>query len=154
MNFKITIKNFRFFIGFSWSHKVRGVHSLLPDGKHILMWDLDDVSKEDVIRYLREVQSRFKLPKIYLLNTGLENYWHAWCLKKVDWGDALRIVVSTPGVDKFWFTLAVARGYFTLRYTPKKNRQFKPAIILNSKQEEDLSPFDLTYFSEYWTKRV
>jgi len=154
MNLRLDFKGWRFYIALTHSRQVKGVNSKLPDGKHFLMWDFDNKEENDVITALKEVQRRFKLPRIFLLNTGLEGYWHAYCFKATEWADTLRILASTDGLDKVFFKIGVIREYFTLRYTPKRNRDFKPAIILPSRYKEDVNPFELASFVKYWTKRI
>ncbi|MBA7574922.1 hypothetical protein ES708_16738 [subsurface metagenome] len=118
------------------------------------MWDFDDKGEEDVIAALKEVQRRFKLAQIFLLNTGLEGYYHAYCFKVFDWADTLKILASTEGIDKVFFKIGVIREYFTLRYSPKKARDFEPAIILPSRYKEDVNPYEVCSFVKYWTKRI
>ncbi len=154
MKLRVDFKGWRFYIALTHSAQVRGVNSKLPDGRHFLMWDFDDIGEEDVKRALVDVQRRFKLARILLLNTGLEGYWHAYCFKAHSWADTLRILASTEGLDRVFFKIGAIREYFTLRYTPKKRRDFKPAIVLPSRYKEDVNPYELTSFVKYWTKRM
>ncbi|GAI75027.1 unnamed protein product, partial [marine sediment metagenome] len=147
-------RGWRFYIAITHSGQVMGVNSKLPDGRHFLMWDFDDIGEEDVKRALVEVQRRFRLARILLLNTGLENYWHAYCFQAHSWPDTLRILASTDGLDKVFFKIGAIREYFTLRITPKKRRDFKTAIILPSRWKEDVDPYKLNNFVTYWTKRM
>ncbi len=119
-----------------------------------MMWDFDNKGEDDVKNALVDVQKRFKLSRIYLLNTGLEGYYHAYCFKAHSWGDTLKILAETEGLDQVYFKIGVIRGYFTLRYTPKKKRGFQPAIILPSRYKEDVNPYEVTSFVTYWTKRM
>jgi len=147
------IGSFRFYFGFYRFQKVKGAISRLPSGDHILMWEFDDVDEDRLKSVMKTVQTLYKLPDIYLINTGIPNHWHCWCFKKVTWGEALKIIASTPHVDHLWFVSGVARNYFTLRYTPKIGRELKPAIILKSRRREDISPYDLRFQSIYITER-
>ncbi len=154
MKLRIDFKGYRFYIALTHSGKVRGVNSKLPDGNHFLMWDFDDIAEEDVCISLFEVQLRYDLSKIYLLNTGLPRYWHAYCFTRVSWGDCLKILAETQCLDKVYFKIGCIRGYFTLRYTAKKAREFEPARILPSRYDEDVDPYELSSFVTYWTKRM
>lgn len=118
------------------------------------MWDFDDVKEEDVKDSLVDIQKHFRLPRIWLINTGIETYWHAYCFKALAWPDMLKILASTQYLDKVFFKIGVIRGYFTLRYTDKSRRDFKPAVILKSRYKEDVNPFELTNMVKYWTKRL
>ena len=154
MNFRLDFKGWRFYIALSHSVKVEGVNSKLPNGRHFLMWDFDNVGEDDVKSALLSVQKRFKLSKIYLVNTGLPNYWHSYCFKAVSYPKCLLILASTRYLDQVYFKIGCIRGYFTLRYSPKKSRDFTPAQILPSPVKEDVNPFELSNFVRYWTKRV
>jgi len=154
MNYRLDFRGWRFYIALSHSQQVKGVNSKLPDGRHFLMWDFDNVEEKDVKDALLDIQRRFRLPKIYLINTGLEDYWHAYCFKALPYPDCLRILASTPHLDPVFFKIGVIRGYFTLRYSPKKGRDFEPAIILRSRYKEDVNPYELGSFIKYWTKRL
>lgn len=118
------------------------------------MWDFDAKEENDVKEALRLVQRKYHLSRVYLLNTGLDNFWHAYCFTSVSWGDCLKILAETPHLDKVYFKIGCIRGYFTLRYTKKKAREFKPAQILPSKYPEDVDPYELSSFVTYWTKRM
>ncbi|GAH81032.1 unnamed protein product [marine sediment metagenome] len=154
MRWHIDLKGWRLYIGISHSVKVKGVNSNLPDGRHILMWDFDNVEGEDVINQLLYVQDRFKLSRIFLLNTGLDGHWHAYCFKAKSWANLLHILASTEGLDQTFFKIGIIRGFFTLRYSKKEGRGFIPAIILPSRVQEDIDPFEDLVGCEFWTKRL
>jgi len=154
MNFRFDFRGWRFYIALTHSQQVKGVNSKLLTGKHFPMWDFDDKEEKDVKDALFKVQKRFKLAKIYLVNTGLKRYWHAYCFKAFEWADTLRILASTEYLDQVYFKIGVIRGYFTLRYSPKKGRDFEPAIILWSRYEENVNPYEVASFVKYWTKRM
>jgi len=154
MKLRVDFKGYRFYIALTHSGQVRGVNSKLADERHFLMWDFDDIGEDDVKEALLWVQRKYHLSRVYLLNTGLDNFWHAYCFTSVSWGDCLKILAETPHLDKVYFKIGCIRGYFTLRYTPKKAREFKPAIILPSKYAEDVDPYELNSFVTYWTKRM
>lgn len=154
MKLRVDFKGYRFYIALTHSGQVKGVNSKLPDGRHFLMWDFDDKEEKDVREALVKVQQVFRLPQIYLLNTGLPTFWHSYCFKSLPWGDTLRVLANTEGLDQVFFKIGVIRGYFTLRYTPKGKRAFKTAVILPSRYNEDVDPYKITSFVKYWTKRM
>jgi len=153
MKFQITFRNYRLFCSLAKYIHVSGVNSKLANGRHFLMWDFDNLGEEIIRNELLRIQKKFHLSQIYLINTGLTGYYHAYCFLDFDWANTLYILASTQGIDKMYFTIGVARGYFTLRYTPKKSRDFKPAIILSSKVKETVNPYTLKSFIDYPTKR-
>lgn len=154
MKLRVDFKGWRFYIALTHSGQVRGVNSKLPDGRHFLMWDFDDKEENYVIKALTDVQRRFRLATIHLLNTGLEGYYHAYCFQAHSWPDTLQILASTDGIDRVFFKIGAIREYFTLRYTPKKRRDFKRAVVIPSKYQEDVDPYELSSFVTYWTKRM
>lgn len=154
MHYRLKVKGWQFYVALTHSKQAEGVNSILPDGKHFLMWDFDNKEVSDVFYSLVDIQKRFKLPRIYLVNTGLEGYWHAYCFVALSYPDCLRVLSSTRYLDEVYFKIGVIRGYFTLRYSRKKGRDFSPAIILPSRYEETVNPYELTSFIKYWTKRL
>ncbi len=143
----------RFYLAISRLKPVKGMNSIHSSGKHIIMWDLDNISEMEAVITLEEVQETFKLPRIWLINTGLPRYWHAFCFKLLPWEDVVHILASSDKLDKVYFAIGIIRGYFTLRYSKKKGRQFQPAIILQGYGEEDIDPFEFTSFITYPSAR-
>lgn len=101
---------------------IKGMCSNTKNGKHILMWDFDGTYFGYVSAHLREVQARYQLPKITILETKDDMNFIAYCFEEMEWKDALAIVLDTEGVCWNYFRLSVIRGYFTLRYSPKAGR--------------------------------
>jgi len=153
MNIAFQIRNIRFHVGFSIQKKVIGVNSQLEDGKHFLLWDFDGLSLGEVMTALEYVQGWFELPSIYILNTGIEGYYHAYCFKKFHWAKAMYALASTRGIDETFFKLGVMRGYWTLRFSDKKDRSFEKVAELESPFEEDVNPYEISSFAEYFTKK-
>jgi len=154
MRFRRDFRGWRLFISLTHSEQVKGINSKLPSGKHFLMWDFDNIGVEDVKASLVRIQNRYKLPRIFIVNTGLDGYYHSYCFKALPFSKVLEILAETQYLDQAYFKIGVIRGYFTLRYTPKRDRPFMPAFILPSVRKEDINPFELTNFCKYWTKRL
>ena len=151
MILKTTILDYRLTLSFAKITRVVGVNSNLPDGKHILMWDFDDVELPDVANELRLVQSAYKLPRITLLWSGTPNHWLAYCFKSCSWLAASRIVNNTNHVDRNFYKYSVYREHFTLRVTPKHQREIKFWMILESPFPEDCNVDELRSFVKYQT---
>ncbi len=154
MNWRLDIKSWRFYVALTRSKRVKGVNSKLPDGNHFLMFDFDDKDPGEVEVCLARLQKQFLLPRIFLINTGLPGYFHGYCFQKHSWAGTLFILATCPLLDPVFFKIGVIRGYFTLRYSKKKGRDFQAAVILPSPVKEDVNPFELSNFVEYWTKRI
>ncbi|MBA7618509.1 hypothetical protein ES703_25836 [subsurface metagenome] len=154
MHLRLKCKGVQFYAAVTYSKKVKGVNSILPNGRHFLLFDFDDVEEHNVKASLRAIQARYKLSSIYLINTGLTDYWHAYCFTSHSWPETLRILADTPALDKVYFKIGVLRGYFTLRYSPKQGRVFSEAQRLSSEVRADVDPYELDSFINYWTKRL
>lgn len=151
MIFKLKIGHWRFTFTFAPVTEVIGVNSLLPDGKHIIMWDFDDVPLDKVSKALEIVQWFYNLPNIYILNTGTRNHYIAYCFKKCTWRRSVEIVAATQYVDYQFFKYGVYRERWTLRVSPKEGRKPKLVKILHSEIPEDCSIDDLNSWVKYET---
>jgi hypothetical protein len=136
---KIRIGHWRFTWTFAPVTDVTGVNSTLPEGDHVTMWDFDDVSLNLVVAVLEEVQCFYKLPNIYILNTGTPDHHIAYCFKAMPWRESVQIVASTKYVDPNFFKYGVYRERWTLRVTPKEGRKPRIVEILRSTVHEDAS---------------
>ena len=153
MNVRWENRLFTVYVGLNRVMMVDGYNSMLPSGKHFLMWDFDDVAIGDIQLTLFQIQAKHELPQIWLLNTGRENNWHANCFKALPWEECRAIIAQTKYVDKKYLAIGILRGFFTLRYSPVGKREFKPAIVLPSEVKEDVNPYELMSFITYPKKR-
>ncbi|GAI61975.1 unnamed protein product, partial [marine sediment metagenome] len=76
---------------------VVGVNSNLPDGNHVLMWDLDETTFDEVFKNLLTVQRIYELPNIYILETKKDTNYIAYCFKKTPWLKVVEILAFTKG---------------------------------------------------------
>jgi len=115
--------------------KVKGYNNNLPDGKFFPVWDFDNIPLKEVAENLLKVQGRYKLPLIRIVVSS-PNHYHAICFKSMGWSECISILFNTDGLDKMFLSLAMARGYATLRITSRKSNGFTPhtVIWLHSKQ--------------------
>ena len=148
---KLTIGNLRLTFSMARIQKVVGVNSRLPDGKHILMWDFDDTKLLNVVAYLSAIQQRYRLPTIYVLRSSPPDNYIAYCFKRVEWIDAVRVVANTQGVDYNFLKYGVYRGRFTLRVSAKKGYTPRFATCLPSTVKPDCFVNDLQSWVRYET---
>lgn len=130
---------------------VTGVNSNLEDGNHILMWDFDDTTFDDVFKNLLTVQRIYDLPHIYILETLEDKNFMAYCFKRTPWRKVVEITAFTKDVDPNFFKYGVYRDHFTLRVTPKCGRKPKLVWILRSLIPEDCSIPELKSWTIYET---
>jgi len=151
MIWRLDIGSIRFALYVNTVIKVIGVNSYLDDGRHILMWDFDDVELEDVKRALRKVQARYFLSDIHIMETKRNSSYCAYCFTAVDWQRAIEIVAATDHVDMKYLKWSVYRGRFTLRVSPKFDRQSRKICTLEGFQLPDCGVKHLRSWTIYET---
>jgi hypothetical protein len=148
---RLTIGHHRLTLTFARIGKVIGVNSNLENGRHILMWDFDDVPLDVVADSLRRVQSRYLLSDIHICRTKEPHNYIAYCFSSQEWRTACEIVASTGNVDWQFFRFGVYRGHFTLRVTPKSDRRIVFATSIDGHSLPDCKPEDLKSWVRYET---
>jgi len=151
MILRLKLGCWRFTFSFAPVTKVVGVNSLLPDGKHILMWDFDNVDLPTIAMHLRYIQLCYDLPNIYILETKQNSNYIAYCFKAVPWRRAVEIIARTPYVDWNFYKYGIYREYFTLRVSPKCGRKPKLVCVLESPWPEEVSVKELKSWVIYET---
>ena len=148
---KLTILNWRFTFSMAPITKIVGVNSLLDDGNHILMWDFDDTTLNQVAEDLLVIQDVFELPRIYLLETKKDKSFIAYCFKRLPWRKIIEIITATKGVDYNFIKYGIYREKLTLRVTAKCGRKPKLVWIFESHIPEDAKVKDLRKWVQYET---
>jgi len=148
---RITIGDLRLTFTAARIVKAGGFNSLLTDGNHILMWDFDDTTLEDVKLALLATQLKHKLPRIAILETRKDTNFIAYCFQKTSWEKAIIIIVSTKGIDWNFFKYGVYRGKFTLRVTDKGYGKPHCVAVLESRVPEDATGLDFAAWANYET---
>jgi len=150
---RLTIGDLRFTLSCARITQVTGVNSECADGHHILMWDFDYTSLEEVKAALKIVQTRYFLSDIIILQTRELESFNAWCFTAVPWHRAVEIVAATKGVDWGFFRYSVWRYHFTLRTTPKNGRDSHVVARLEGYELPTAKIEDLKYWVEYETRK-
>lgn len=128
-----------------------GLNSNLPDGNHILMWDFDLITETQMIEELRKLQQVHHLPDIYVFLSSEAGHYHALCLERSTWKDAIAYVNEPEGVDRQWFKGGVVRGYFTLRIGLKHSVEPRAQYKLDGSVAESVSMSELVNYDRYET---
>lgn len=148
---KINILNkFQARFYFSRLEKRTGICSKESNGEnHMLLWDFDNENFEIILRDLKHVMHKHNLPKIYILKTSQTGY-HAYCFTKRSFRETIIILAETSCIDFYYFKLGIIRGYYTLRFSGRKDG--KPVLIktIPSVYPEEMSHIDMT-INEYYT---
>jgi len=151
---RIKYKGWEFHAGITHSQQMVGVNSKIGDNKHFLMWDFDNVQGYVLVNVLKVLQKKYKLPDIYILDTGTPMHYHAYCFKLVDWYDLVTILNRTPFIDKHFLQIGFLRGYYTLRITPKNLKSITLFSVLPSTVPETVDKLSKPELIWYWTKRI
>lgn len=151
MIIKITIYKWRFTFSMAPTTKVVGVDSNLIDGNHVLMWDFDTGSYNQILLGLDYIQDRYNLSNIYIAQTGKKTGYHAFCFKKVSWRKCIEILASTPLLDYNYLKYGIYRKHFTLRISKKHARKITYKDTMRSPVIEDCKPSDLKSWVRYET---
>lgn len=151
MIFRCTVRKIRVTLTVARIAKVIGVNSMLENGNHILMWDFDETPLEEVERSLKIVQARYGLSQIHICRTKVPDNYVCYCFSQHDWRRTCEIIGQTPNVDWQFFRFGVYRGHFTLRVTPKNDRQIKLVKHLEGFELADCNPSDLKSWVRYET---
>ena len=151
MILKLTIFNWRFTFSCAPITKIIGVNSILPNGNHILMWDFDDITLNNVVAALLITQRTYNLPTIYIMETKKDKNYIAYCFKEVTWRKTIEIITYTKGVDYNFIKYGIYRNKFTLRVSPKCGRKPKLVYKLFSDEPEDVKIKDLKSWVQYET---
>jgi len=135
LNFRAKIADWTLFLMVSKTQRLEGVTSLQPDGKHIVMWDLEKCTLQQAQETLRKVQEQYGLSDVFLVSDS-EGSFRAWCFSKVDFKTYLKILLDTEFLDWNFFYWTVTRGKATLRTSSKKNREPQAVVsVLGSYHE-------------------
>ncbi len=123
LNFRIAKWGWTLFVMIARIQTLEGLTSGLPDGKHIIMWDLDlGHSLEEITKSLSEIQRKYSLSHIYIVSDA-EGSYRAWCFSRVSFKAFLRVLVdSLDIIDYSFFYYTVKRLKATLRTGNKKDR--------------------------------
>lgn len=150
----IRLGSLRVWVSIRKVEDIKGMCSNLKSGRHILMWDFDNTSFGKVSATLRDVQIKYQLPKITILETLAGVNYIAYCFEELDWTYALAILLETPGVCWNFFRLSVIRGYFTLRVSPKGGRVPHFRAEIPGKTPQKIGVDDLVHAIKYETSKV
>lgn len=113
--------NLNLTVNFAHVQTLEGMTSLQPNGKHIILWDIEDCTLEECKETLRKVQASYNLSDIYIVSDAERSY-RAFCYLQVDFKTYLKILLDTEYLDEIFFDYTVRRGRATLRTSKKKGR--------------------------------
>jgi len=116
-------------ICFAHVQTLEGITSLLPNGKHILLWDIEDCTLKECKETLRKVQKKYDLSDIFIVSDA-ERSFRAYCYNQVDFKTYLKILLDTDYLDPIFFEYTVRRKKATLRTNSKKGRPKQKVVAV------------------------
>lgn len=128
---------------------VEGINSQVGNGESVLFWEFDNVPFMDVREELKGEQYALDLPPIYILRSSNNESWHAVCMERKPWLEALSIVAGTKYVDPDYVRLAAQREHFTLRLSDKGHGKPELKEVLGSPFLETASLADFVQGVRY-----
>ena len=117
------MKKFDYSFTFNFAHiqTLEGITSLLPNGKHIILWDIENCTPKEKDESLRKVQVSYSLPHIYTVS-DIERSYRSYCYLQVDFNTLFRVLSDTKYVDPIFLDYIWKRKKATLRTNQKKDR--------------------------------
>jgi len=117
------MKKFGFNLTVSFAHiqTLEGTTSLLPNGRHIILWDIENCTPKEKDESLRKVQVSYSLPHIYTVS-DIERSYRAYSFLQVDFKTLFRILLNTKYVDPIFLDYTFRRKKATLRVSQKRDR--------------------------------
>ena len=109
---------------YSDSQTLEGITSLLPNGKHYPLFDIDGCTLEETENGLMKVQISYGLSDIFI-TSDYDKSFRAWCYTQVKFTDYIRMqldLLDMGLLDYNFFYWTVNKGKATLRVNNKKNR--------------------------------
>lgn len=126
-NLRIKIHNVTFFTMIARTQTLQGFNSLIerrgsiPESQHIVMWDLENCTLQQVCTELEEIRDKFNLGVIYVVGDTPRSY-RAWCFTRVSFMMLLDILIHTKYVDWNFIYWTFHRAKSTLRVSQKEGR--------------------------------
>ena len=126
MRFNVVAQKFgyRLFVMLSEIQNLEGICSLLPNGKHLVFFDLENCTLQRVVEVLMKVQISYNFSDIFIVSDK-DGSFRAWCFTQVDFDVYLEILLKVKRygiLDWNFYKWTVDRGYATLRTDNKKGR--------------------------------
>jgi hypothetical protein len=119
---------------------------------HMLLWDFDNTDIRKIKSELFRIMIEYALPDIYILESS-NNHYHAYCFSSRTFKETIHILSDTQYIDEDYLKLGTARGYYTLRFSPKRGRKVKIIYTLKSGRQDEMSPLKTT-INEYYTGNI
>lgn len=106
---------------FALTQRLHGIASLLPNGMHFILADVENCSFEQVVEEAKYVQQKYGLSNMYIYS-DTERSYRVFCYSIVDFKTLLKILLDFKHLDMIFFSYTVRRKKATARISKKKDR--------------------------------
>jgi len=113
---------FSLLVLFAKTQRLEAITTLLPNGTHFILADVENCSFEEVVEEAKYVQQKHGLSNMYIYS-DMERSFRIFCYSLVDYKTLLKILLDFKHLDMVFFDYTVRRKKATLRYGKKENRQ-------------------------------
>ena len=112
---------FTLLVLFALTQRLEAITTLLPNGLHFILADVENCSAKEVIEEAKFVQRKYGLSNFYIYSDA-ERSFRIFCYSLVDYRTLLRILLDFKHLDMVFFDYTVKRKKATLRYGRKTAR--------------------------------
>jgi len=150
MKINLKIGNRRFYFFTNKIQLCTGALSKLPNGKHIIMWDLEDkeLSLDKVKTELKRIQKLYHLSNIYITSdrNPPKDSFQAWCFTQVSLKLLIEILLKTQYVDWQFIKHTVKYERACLRCSTKIGREQIKVIDIVPTFKEEIPQLNFEYY--------
>lgn len=120
-------------------HTHYGITNETHDGMYVPFWDfIEDEKQSNIERALLEVQDKYELSYIYLLQTYPKLSFRAVGFDLLEWKEYIKILASTDLIDLSYLKHSVMRGRAVIRVSEKDGTKNKLVRIIERFLYDDL----------------
>ena len=134
-----------------------GMTSRCKDGKHVLFFDFDGLTIQEVIEEIYFMMGRYELSDFYLFENDLDDSFHAVCLNKFSLSDAMEIIGNSSADRGFKNApYLFKRRRWVLRVAQKGDRD-KPKFLKRIKSENwlgDISTAHRLFLNAHYSLKI
>lgn len=126
-----------------------GYSSKTQDGKHILMFDIDNIYSHDIlIKSIKQLQKKYCLSDFYVFKT--RGGYHLVCLDKLNFFSVIEIKKFFKYDDRLYNKISIIRGLWILRL----GNDIKLVDIIHSKGIHEKSNSHRVLFNTYFNMGI
>ncbi len=114
-------------------HSHYGITNETFDGHFVPFWDfIEDITVNDIWHTLKEVQYKYGLSDIHIIQTTPKLSFRAIAYDKLDWREYVALLADTDMVDPNYLRFTVVRGRAVVRVSQKPSTENKLISTLKS----------------------